>query len=81
MTLALTTQGVFRMGSWSISIHGHGIHDNGKEGDVDALLQEFIRELKEKGGHQIDAVHLTVGSGRKYAEDPADRDHTGTGYF
>ena len=55
------------MGSWSVSIHGHGIHDNGKEGDIDALLHKFIRELQEKGGHQIDAVHLTVGGGRKYS--------------
>ena len=54
------------MGSWSLTIHGHGIHDNGKEGDIDKLAEQFINDLKAKGGHVIDAVHLTVGSGRKY---------------
>lgn len=54
------------MGSWTLTIHGHGIHDNGEEGDVDALAQKFIDELREKGGHQVDSMFLTVGSGRKY---------------
>lgn len=53
------------MGSWSLSIHGHGIHDNGKEEDVDQLLEKFIQELKD-AGHQLDAAYLTIGSGRKY---------------
>lgn len=73
------------MGSWSISVHGHGIHDNGKEGDVDKLLEKFITDLEEKGGHVVDAVHLTVGGGRKYVpahgQDPVSRGRTVVEYF
>lgn len=54
------------MGSWSIAVHGHGIHDNALDGDVDRLLEEFLASLRDKGGHIIDSAHLTVGSGRKY---------------
>lgn len=56
------------MGSWSLSIFGHGIHDNGRDGDVDRIVERFVRELKD-AGHQLDAVYLTVGSGRKYPYD------------
>lgn len=54
------------MGSWTITVHGHGIHDNDKEGDVDKLLEQFLLDLKAKGGHVIEAATLTVGGGRKY---------------
>lgn len=69
------------MGSWSISIHGHGIHDNGKDGDVDQLMQQFISDLKQKGGHVIDSAHLTIGAGRKYPVGGTSSDYTRIEYF
>jgi hypothetical protein len=68
------------MGSWSIAIHGHGIHDNGKDEDVDAILQRFINELNESG-QVLNAVHLTVGSGRDFIVADTVNGITRTEYF
>lgn len=53
------------MGSWAITIHGHGIHDNGKEEDADAMLKKFVAELRAKGGHVINSARFTAGTGRE----------------
>lgn len=68
------------MGSWSLTIHGHGIHDNGKDEDIDQIIKKFIADL-HAAGHQLDASYLTVGSGRKYTDDLADSGGIGIGYF
>lgn len=52
------------MGSWSINIQGHGVHDNGLDQDVDRMLLDFVASLR-KSGHYVDSANLTVGSGRK----------------
>jgi len=33
------------MGNWQIVINGHGIHDNGIDGDADAVCGRFLAEL------------------------------------
>jgi len=49
------------MGSWSISIHGHGIHDNGLAEDADSLLRKFVAELRGLG-HVVHGAHFTAGA-------------------
>jgi hypothetical protein len=50
------------MGSWVIHIEGHGIHDNGRPDDADALLMEFVRQLRQY--HDVNAATFTVGGTR-----------------
>ena len=50
------------MGQWTITITGHGIHDNGREDDADAICQRFIDELA--GSQQIHSAIFTVGASR-----------------
>lgn len=52
------------MGHWSIHIEGTGIHDNGKPGDVDALLREFVNRLAI-AGQMTHSATLTLGSTRE----------------
>jgi hypothetical protein len=47
------------MGEWTISIQGHGIHDNGREDDADAILARFVAELEKS--QELQSVHFTVG--------------------
>lgn len=61
------------MGSWTIHIAGHGIHDNNLDGDVDQLLVNFVAKLRA-AGHQLEAVHLNVGSGRSLTQEPDGTD-------
>lgn len=49
------------MGQWVMHIEGHGIHDNGRPDDADAMLREFVGKLRE-AGHQLGGVSLTVGA-------------------
>lgn len=56
------------MGSWAITIHGHGIHDNGRPDDADVLLKQFIDDMKVKGGHVISSVRFTVGADRELTD-------------
>lgn len=51
------------MGQWTITIEGHGIHDNGKNEDADVLAKEFVDKL-ESYGHQVHHASFTVGSRR-----------------
>ncbi len=51
------------MGNWTINIEGHGMHDNGKDQDIDDLLKFFVKELREMG-QDVYHVTLTVGSVR-----------------
>ena len=51
------------MGQWAITIHGHGIHDNGREDDAEVMTKKFVEELGAKG-HYVDRVSITVGSTR-----------------
>lgn len=50
------------MGEWTIVIQGHGIHDNGRDDDADAICQRFVDELAKS--QEIQHVHFTVGARR-----------------
>ena len=49
------------MGHWSMIIHGHGIHHNGRPDDADSLLREFVTRLKGSG-HEVHAASVTTGA-------------------
>jgi hypothetical protein len=49
------------MGQWVMHIEGHGIHDNGRPDDADAMLKEFVEKLRESG-QSLGGVSFTVGA-------------------
>jgi hypothetical protein len=49
------------MGEWTITIHGHGIHHNGRDNDADRLVQKFVDELADKG-QWVESASITVGA-------------------
>lgn len=51
------------MGEWTIVIQGHGIHDNGRNDDADAILARFVDELRTS--QEIQWAHFTVGARRE----------------
>lgn len=50
------------MGEWTIVIQGHGIHDNGRDDDADAICQRFVEELARS--QQVQSAQFTVGARR-----------------
>lgn len=48
------------MGQWTITITGHGIHDNGREDDADAICRRFVEELAKS--QEIYSAIITVGA-------------------
>jgi len=50
------------MGEWTIVIQGHGIHDNGRPDDADAICQRFVDELARSG--EVMSATFTVGARR-----------------
>jgi hypothetical protein len=63
------------MGSWTLHIEGHGIHDNHKEEDADAMLEKFVASLKA-AGHVVNRASFTVGARRVTHEQVRDKDTT-----
>jgi hypothetical protein len=59
------------MGQWSMHIEGHGIHDNGRPDDADAMLKEFVERLGEH--HSVGSATFTVGATRELVH-PAQLD-------
>ncbi len=57
------------MGEWTIVIQGHGIHDNGRPDDADAICARFVEELGKSG--EVFSAEFTVGARRKIAEPVA----------
>ena len=53
------------MGEWAIVIHGHGIHDNGRDDDADAICKRFVDELAKS--QQVINATFTVGTSRAVA--------------
>ena len=51
------------MGQWTIVINGHGIHDNGREDDADAICARFLAELG-KSQSELSCT-FTVGASRE----------------
>ncbi len=47
------------MGEWTIVIQGHGIHNNGRPDDADAICQRFVDELAKS--QEIKSAAFTVG--------------------
>ena len=56
------------MGSWTMTVHGHGMHDNDHDNDAEHLLSEFIKDLRAKG-HTVHQVRFTVGTDRALTEN------------
>jgi hypothetical protein len=42
-------------------IEGHGIHDNDRDADADAMLRIFAGQLAD-AGHEVDSATITSGS-------------------
>ena len=53
------------MGQWTIVINGHGIHDNGRDDDADAICARFVDELRRSG--EVHSALFTVGTQRDIA--------------
>ena len=53
------------MGSWTATVSGHGIHDNGRDDDADALFDKFVKDL-EKSGHTVKVATFVSGGGRDF---------------
>jgi hypothetical protein len=51
------------MGSWVMHIEGHGIHDNARDDDADAMLKAFAAELAKH--HKVRVVTFTLGMTRE----------------
>jgi hypothetical protein len=54
------------MGEWSVTVQGHGIHDNGRPDDADAIIGGFLEELAKS--QQILSAVFTVGAARDLTE-------------
>lgn len=52
------------MGDWTITIHGTGIHHNGRSDDADAIAARAVAELK-KNGHHIRHAEIVAGGHTK----------------
>ena len=51
------------MGEWNITIHGHGIHDNGRDDDADAIMARFVEQLRKS--QEVKSAVFTVGAARE----------------
>lgn len=58
------------MGEWNITIHGHGIHDNGRDDDADAIMARFVEELRKS--QEVKSAVFTVGAAREIGVRMAD---------
>ena len=56
------------MGEWTAVVTGHGIHDNKRDDDADALLADFVGKLRS-AGHVIYSASLTVGATRSIGSE------------
>lgn len=59
------------MGNWAIVVNGHGIHDNGRDDDADAMTAQFADELRARG-HVLSSVTFTAGYAKELAPVPED---------
>lgn len=48
------------MGSWTITVKGHGIHHNSNPGDADVLGREFVKRLESVEGTEVSAAELVL---------------------
>lgn len=49
------------MGNWNVSVEGVGCHHNGKPYDVEAITNEYVKQLKA-AGHTVTKATVTTGS-------------------
>ena len=70
------------MGTWAITVEGHGIHHNGRQDDAEAMAAVFVGELRA-AGHEVSRAEfvLTGGTTDVLASAPevASRHATNTG--
>lgn len=55
------------MGEWTAVVHGHGIHDNGRDDDADAVFRRFVAELAKS--QEVKSAVFTVGTSRDVASE------------
>jgi len=70
------------MGHWTMHIEGHGLHDNGRDDDADAMLRVFAGKLADSG-HEVDSATITTGHTKELLNadetTPFARQDDGTG--
>ncbi len=64
-------EGLITMGEWAMTIHGHGIHDNGRDDDADAIMARFVEELRKS--QEVKSAVFTVGAAREIGVPAATR--------
>ncbi len=71
------------MGNWVIHVEGHGIHDNGRPEDADAIMTDAVLQLR-KAGHDVHVASFTSGATKELpvadtgsVELPADDKYRG----
>ena len=47
------------MGRWKIEITGHGIHNNGRDDDAEAMAQKFVADLQAKD-HDVEIAKFEL---------------------
>jgi hypothetical protein len=52
------------LGDWHIEIRGHGIHDNGRPDDADAIAGDAVKRLVEAGHDVASATFTLTGPAR-----------------
>ena len=62
------------MGRWKIDITGHGIHNNGRDDDAEAMAQKFVADLQSKG-HDVEAAGFELLGGGPLNLLPTDPAH------
>lgn len=69
------------MGDWTITITGHGIHDNDRPEDADAMAVKFAGELRA-AGHEVHSCTflLDQGDGNALGRSLLDDAGGGLGY-
>jgi len=50
------------MGTWTITIEGHGIHHNGRQDDAEVMASVFVGELLA-AGHGVSQAKLVLTGG------------------
>lgn len=57
------------MGSWTLVVHGHGVHHNGKSEDAEVLAVK-VKALFEEAGHTVERADITIGGRERVAHNP-----------
>lgn len=58
------------MGTWKITITGHGVHDNGQADDADFIAQELVEDLEDAGHTDVLATFVVTDDQGAAVEQP-----------